>query len=217
MLTSRQVQDKSAAIRNTIKAIVAQLDSWTSDQRDLETRRRTASASFPRGLTDRRDTAQHRARTAIGTHNLQDPPCELCGSTLHLSDECDLLEREPAEQVTSQTTALIREDPATSIHRAIVHRLYLEACTLYKLVYPCFYSNQATTGESPASPDYLALAISQAVDDFRVIPGFCPIDIRNQRPGCCLIAQLYYSKAFSITFSEFCCRIADCLKEQHSE
>jgi hypothetical protein len=173
----------------------------------LATRRKAATASYPRGLTDRQDIARHRACAALGTQALRDPPCDLCGSLLHLSDECDFIERDAC-----QLLDVAPEDPAIGIHRAIVHRLYLEACNLYQLIYPLFYPGcRSTPAAVPTlvGPDYLQLAISHAVDDFLVIPGFCSIDIRHQRPGYCLVAQLYYSKVFPLTFGDFCCQIAD--------
>jgi hypothetical protein len=215
MLNNRQLQDRSTAIRNTIKAIIAQLDRWAVDQRGLERRRTEANSRYPRGFSDRQDIAQHRARTALNTQDLRDPPCDLCGSTLHLSDECDRIERKNSS---------VSEAPSTGIHRAIVHRLYLQACDLYRLVHPRFYPGPHVTQSTddnypvpPTGPDYLQLAISQAVEDFQVVPGFRPDDIRNQRPGCSSIAQLYYSKAFPLSFGDFCCRIGDHIEELVTE
>jgi hypothetical protein len=173
----------------------------------LITRCREANANYPRGLADRQDIAQFRARSALRTQGICDPPCQLCESTHHLSDECDYIARE---------THAISEDATTSIHHAIIHRLYLQTYDLYKLAHPRFFpGDQETTSEIyPASlpdyhDDYLDIAISLAVEDFRVLPGFRPDDIRNQHAGCSPIIQLYYSKAFPITFGDSCYRIAD--------
>jgi hypothetical protein len=212
MLNTRQIKDRSTAIRNTIKAIIAQLDRWAVDQQGLERRRAEANARYPRGLSDRQDIAQHRARTALQTQDLRDPPCDLCGSTVHLSDECDRIERVNPHNIS--------EDPSIGIHRAIVHRLYLQSCDLYRLVHPRFYPGPLV-GDSTediypvplTGPDYLQIAISKAVEDFQVVPGFRPDDIRGQRPGCSSIALLYYSKAFPLTFGDFCCRIGDRIEE----
>jgi hypothetical protein len=205
------IKHKTQTIRDTIKSIVAQLDRWETDQRDLERRRTTANASYPKGIADRQALAVHRAQQSQQVLDfIKDPPCDWCDSTGHLTDECDHVVREPGLKSNS-------EDPATGIHRAIVHRLYLQTCDLYSLLYPRFYpgprAKPPDIQEKPVGPDYLVLAISQAVEDFRVLPGFRPADIRNHRPGCSSITQLYYSKAFVINYGEFCDRVADSLEE----
>jgi hypothetical protein len=208
-MDSQTIKYKTRSIRDTIKAIVAQLDHWETDQREQERRRITANASYPKGVTDRQALAQHRAKTSLHTQHLFDPPCDLCGSTVHLSSECDTATKEgpKALEVTS-------ENPAIGIHRAIVHRLYIQACDLYRLLYPRFYPGPSTiedigvnelysvneifTSLPSSILDYLALAITKTVEDLRVLPGYSPDDIRHLRPGCSSITQLYYSKSFPI-------------------
>jgi hypothetical protein len=203
------IQNKTQNIRATIKSIVAQLDRWETDQRDLERRRTTANASYPQGISDRRSLAAHRARDSQHTLDLIDPPCNWCDSTGHLTDECDQVARETGLRSTS-------EDPAIGIHRAIVHRLYLQACDLYRILYPRFYPGprikpevEETLPVPLTGPDYLVLAIDQAVADFRLVSGCRPTDIRDILPACSSITQLYYSKAFPISYGEFCWRVGD--------
>jgi hypothetical protein len=209
-MNKKVIQYKTRTIRDTIKSIIAQLDRWETDQRELERRRISANASYPKGLTDRQALAVHRAQQSQDTLELIDPPCDWCDSTSHLTGECDRIARDSGLISTS-------EDPAIGIHRAIVHRLYLQTCDLYHILYPGFYP-----GPSPAKseveetlsipltgPNYLTLAVELAVEDFRVLPGFSPTDIRNQRPACSAITQLYYSKAFVISYGDFCIKVAD--------
>jgi hypothetical protein len=117
--------------------------------------------------------AQHRARTTLQTHGLQDPPCGICGSITHLTDECDLVEKEGRTQTTP-------EDPSLGIHRAILHRLYLQVCDLYRLSYPKHCPGTRPVVDSgPLKPDYFQLGISQAVADLHLLPGIHPQDIRQ--------------------------------------
>jgi hypothetical protein len=55
------------------------------------------------------------------------------------------------------------------------------------------------------------------MEDFHVLASFCPDNIRNQRAGCSPIIQRYYSKAFPITFGDFCYQIADSVETLLSE
>jgi hypothetical protein len=221
-MDSQTIKYKTRSIRDTIKAIFAQLDHWETDHEwEQERRRITANASCPKGVTDRQALAQHQAKNSLHTQHLFDPHCDLCGSTVHLSSECDIATKEgpKALEVTS-------ENPAIGIHRAIVHRLYIQACDLYQLLYPRFYPgpsaiqdigvnglysvNEIYTSLPSSVSDYLTLAITETVEDFRVLPGYSPNGIRHLRPGCSSITQLYYSKkSFPISYGEFCSRVAD--------
>jgi hypothetical protein len=78
------------AIYRSIKATVAQLDHWDHDQRVQERRRLSANANHPNGILDRQALAQYRARLSKGMLDLIDPPCDLCGSSKHLTDKCHL-------------------------------------------------------------------------------------------------------------------------------
>jgi hypothetical protein len=217
-MSKNVIQYKTQTIRDTIKSIVAQLDRWETDQRALEKRCTSANASYPKGVIDRQALAIHRAQLSQRTSpDLTDPPCDWCDSTGHLSDECDRVARDSGLISTS-------EDPAIGIHRAIVHRLYLQTCDLYCILYPRFYPGPKPKPETEEKlpvpfigPDYLALAITQAAEDFRVLPGYRPSDIRNLRPGCSSVTQLYYSKAFVVSYSEFCSRVADSVEESYVE
>jgi hypothetical protein len=100
------------------------------------------------------------------------------------SDFLDAIQREiqedrlcyPVQQVSSQ----ISEDPSLGIYQAIIHHLYLQTCDLYRLPHPRFYPGPQTKAikteevyPSPLTgPVYRSLAISAAVEEFRVIPGF---------------------------------------------
>jgi hypothetical protein len=208
MSQQQRLQVKTQVIRDTIKAVVAQLDCWETDKREQDIRRAKANARYPRGTADRQALAQHRARTTLQTHGLQDPPCNLCGSVVHLTDEYDSVVREGRTQADP-------EDPSIGIHRAILHRLYLQVCDLYRLSYPnhCPSSRPIADGPSEA-PDYLRLGISQAVADLFLLPGLHPQDIRQRHSSSFAICQLYYSKAFPVGFTNFCEQVATSF-EQH--
>jgi hypothetical protein len=208
MDNNRSINSRTRIIRDSIKSIIAQLDRWEEDRQTRERRRKEANVKYPNGLADRQAIARFRAKNALGTQKLSDPPCDRCGSNIHLTDECDIVAQEVGQRDFKE------EDPSVGIHRAIVHRLYLQACDLYRLLYPSFYPDPIPL---VAGPDYLSLAISQAVDDFRLLPGFRPADVRHQRSSCSSVAQLYYSKVFPISFGDFCVRIADSLEEQSSD
>jgi hypothetical protein len=164
MASEQQViRREQQSIRRSIKATIAQLDHWDNDQRELERRRTTANANYPNGVLDRKTLAQHRARVSQGTLDLLDPPCTLCSSRKHLTDECHLETRD-GQVVTREESSL--EDPANGIHRAIVHRLHSHACDLYHLLYPRFYpgaqeTQKVTLEETQpvpqTGPDYLVL------------------------------------------------------------
>jgi hypothetical protein len=210
-----RIQKKSQTIRDTIKAIVAQIDCWEPDLQEQEIRRLKANNRFPRGSVDRHALAQHRARTTLNTHGIQDPPCALCHSTTHLTDECHLVAKEASLRPTT-------EDSTTSIHRAIIHRLYLQACGLYNLLYPRFFSAiQSDFQEIIAAPiassgeilNYVELGISQASADLRLLPGLHPDSVRTRHSASSSICQLYYSKAFPLSFEAFCNQVASRLEE----
>jgi hypothetical protein len=64
-----------------------------------------------------------------------------------------------------------------------------------------------------AGTDYQEIAISGAFEDFRVLPGFRPDEIRKQSPACTPIVQLYYRKAFPLHFGAFYSLIAERIEE----
>jgi hypothetical protein len=78
---------KTQIIRDSIKSIVGQLDHWEEDRQKRENRRKEANNKYPNGLANRQALAWFRAKNALGTRHLTDPPCSSCGSKLHLSDE----------------------------------------------------------------------------------------------------------------------------------
>jgi hypothetical protein len=213
-MTQQAIRREQETIYRSIKATVAQLDHWDNDQRVQERRRVIANANYPNGVLDRQTLAQHRARVSQGTLDLIDPQCTLCGSLEHLTDECHLEIRNG--QVVQRAEESNKEASATAIHRAIVHRLYSQSCELYALLYPLFFQRVTVALEEQVDSDYQALAISGAVEDFRLVSSFRPSDIRDIAPGCSSITQLYYSKAFSLTYGEFCCQIADRVERSHS-
>jgi hypothetical protein len=205
-----QTQNSRAEIlRRGIKATVVQLDRWESDQLAQDKRREKANSRFPHGVKDRRVLARH---LAVGSSESGAPYCDFCDASGHLSYEC---------QVTQDIPDLLKtvsEKPSTGIHRAIVHRLYLQACELYRSSYPLFYPGaveESSVGQDQVPvdpciyPDYFSLAVGQAVEDFRACPGIEPSDIRRQHSASLTIARLYYSKSFAVNFSEFCDLIAD--------
>jgi hypothetical protein len=220
----QRLKTEAKSIRSAIKATIIQLDSWDKDKEEGDKRRKAENARFPNGLQDRLNLARFRASTSGVKANLSaGSSCEYCESTLHSTEECeDTSDAEDSGDAGERTS---REDPSTGIHRAIVHRLYLQSCDLYLLLYPRVYpgpprnsSAQAESYPVPSTaPDYLALSLTQAVEDFRVTPGFSTSDIRRQREGCVSIALLYYSKAFPIHFDVFCHRVADQLESVKSE
>ena len=118
------------------------------------------------------------------------------------------------------------EDPSTAgIHRAIVHCLYLNLCELYINNHPRFYTGPKLpqTAEPqviypvplPDGPGYLAIAVSQASTDLQGTVDLS--DIRKHAILCSPICRVYYSKAFPISFSEFCHKVADHFEEIDSD
>ena len=215
----QSLKNEAKSIRSAIKATVVQLDSWDKDKEERDERRAAENARYPHGFQDRLALARFRARTSSIKANLAvGSSCEYCESTSHSTEECDRVSDE--DELEEEIKLSPAEDPSTGIHRAIVHRLYLQTCDLYLLLYPKVYpgpprdrpARAEVHAVPPTGPDYLSLALSQAVEDFRVTPGFSPSDIRRQREGCTSIALLYYSKAFPIHFDVFCHRVADQLE-----
>jgi hypothetical protein len=212
---SMQSQNTQALlIRRGIKATVGQLDRWESDQLALQQRRELANSRFPHGVKDRLALARHRA----GSGKNGPPYCDFCDASGHSTDPCQVSQD---IVVSSETES---ENPTTAIHRAIVHRLYLQACDLYRSSYPLFYLGAAgeesigdPTKEVPAAsltcPDYFALSIDYAVEDFKASSGVTPSDIRQQQSNGLSTVQLHYSKSFPVNFSEFCDLIANRLED----
>ena len=203
--------NRSKIIRSGIKASVAQLDRWVQDQTDQALRQTVDNARYPNGFTDRLIHARHLARRGVRqTDNAGDLYCQFCDSGAHSTETCDITQA-PRERLETAP-----EDPSVGIHRAIVHRLYLQACDLYRLLYPRFYPGPQPRAFQPeevypvplTGPDYLILAVNQAAEDLQASPFISPSDIRRQLIGCTQIIQLYYSKSFPSNFSEFCHRVA---------
>jgi hypothetical protein len=144
---------------------------------------------------------------------LTDLPCALCHSTAHLSDECGLIERAAIPST---------EAPANSILRAIVHRLFLSVTALREFhlgprVPRIEHQEPYDLDPAKETPDYLASAIRQCVDDFLAFPNITSTDIRNQHPGCLLILQLYHSKAFAHSFEQFREIVAVLVEQRRAE
>jgi hypothetical protein len=222
---SSDVNSKALSIRSSIKAAVAQLDQWDGLQIKQRQSRLASNARF-RSFDERLAISKHRAKQSF-PFQVGDPVCDTCDSPFHstvscdVSDVLDALEREEQLNSTSVAQVQVHEDPSSGIQRAIIHRIYLDACSLYRLLHPRFYPGvQLKQFEPPevfpvplSGPDYLAIAISQASSDFQSLPFVSSSDIRDQSASCSVIAQLYYSKAFPLTFGDFCERIADSVEE----
>ena len=216
------MQNRSKVIRSGIKASIGQLDSWDQAQIEQARKRQVANSRFPHGLQDRLALARHRAsqstetpRENVGESNY----CYFCDSGNHSTADCNVTHiiTDPVESAS--------ENPSEGIHRAIVHRVYLQGCELYRLLYPRWYPGpEPKTSEKEevfpvptTGPDYFSIAIIQAVEDLKSIPGVSPSDIRKQKSSCTSLVQLYFSKAFPLNFSGFCDRVADKLEENLEE
>jgi hypothetical protein len=222
MLTnSSAVNSKALSIRSNIKAAIAQLDQWDALQVSQRRRRLASNARF-RSFDERLAVSKHRAKQTF-PFQVGDPVCDTCDSPFHSTGSCDVSDvldaLEHEDQINSTSGAQVHEDPSSGIQRAIIHRVYLEACSLYRLLHPRFYPGVQPRFEPAevfpvplSGPDYLSIAISQASSDFLSLP-FGSSDIRNQSASCSVIAQLYYSKAFPIAFGDFCERVADTVEE----
>ena len=111
-----------------------QLDSWDKDKEERDERRAAENARYPHGFQDRLALARFRARTSSIKANLAvGSSCEYCESTSHSTEECDRVSDE--DELEEEIKLSPAEDPSTGIHRAIVHRLYLQTCDLYLLLY----------------------------------------------------------------------------------
>jgi hypothetical protein len=113
-----------------------------------------------------------------------------------------------------------------TLNRGIIHRLYLATCSLYRLQHPRFYPGPQERVEPSqvfpvpllTGPDYLRLAISQAAEDYQALPSVSPSTIRQANlHSCSVVGHLYYSKAFPLTFTDFCDRVADCVAAAEAE
>jgi hypothetical protein len=189
---------KASQIRSTIKSIVAQLDQWDENHRRLLHHSLIADETAG-GRAPRLALAQRRARTALGTQDLHDPPCKDCGATGHLASECHY--------------SYTEEAPSTSIHRSIVHRLFAQVCDLYRLLYPKFYQGPTTltiateavqSSLAPVTgPDYQEIAVSRAAQSLVCIPGLNQELESRRRTIVDASVYLFYSLAFPLELSEF--------------
>jgi hypothetical protein len=208
---SRRASKRASEIRTTLKSCLSQLDNWESSQTKLANHRAVSLVTLG-SQAERVREAQHRARTALGTHGLQEPPCQVCGCTNHLpSDECSLDEPEAPQSLS--------ENPSDGIHRGILHRAYLGVCELYLLQHPRFFPGPVSEHQPSkeglvlpvplTGPDYQAIAISQAAAELLIYPGFDLETKEHQTLGIIALAKFYYSKAFPLTFTIFVERVTD--------
>ena len=216
---SSLINNKATSLRSNIKAAIAQLDQWDALQDKQRASRQAAKARY-RNFADRLAVAKYRAKQSFPSLP-SDPLCDHCESPFHLTNDCDIadtleaLEREDQLELTSTSQVSTLEDPSAGIHRSIIHRLYLNVCELYAVHHPRFYTGPKLPKTEPqvvypvplAGPDYLTIAISQASTDLQGIVDSS--DIRKHTISCSPICRLYYSKAFPISFSEFCHKVAD--------
>ena len=213
------LDNRSKNILSSVKATVAQLESWDLDQARLLRQRLAANASYPGGFSDRLDLTRHRLAqnstvASPGERGLTlEPYCHFCDSATHDTKNCISQKRHNPQEIDT-------EDPALGIHRAIVHRLYLHACDLYHRLYPGFYpepseekfhSSKENYRVPPSIPNYLALAITQAGQELQEIPGFEPSRARLEphHPVISTVVGLYYSKSFPISYVEFCRKVSE--------
>jgi hypothetical protein len=218
-MTQRSQERQATQIRTNIKAAVAQLDSWILTQANLRRQRIEAIASSG-GHQQRRLQARSIAVSSQGTQFIEDPPCDLCGSSDHLSDECDFIAVEASSQVSF-------EDPSTGIHRSIVHRVYSLASDLYRLHHPRFYPGPAvsTLVNTDAyllpvplvGPDYQEIGISRSVA-FLVASSttrdYLSASFLRQRSIVDAVALPYYSAAFPLDYISFRDRVQESLSEE---
>lgn len=207
-------------IRSNIKAAVAQLDSWNIAQAEFHRRRVEANAVLG-GRRRRVAEAIHRAKASQGTQLIEDPPCDICGSTSHLGDECDRI----AVESTAEGTF---EEPATGIHRSIVHRVYVLASELYLLHHPRFFPGPTTDTLASSDayllpvpltgPDFQELALSQAVTTFLASSSaecYFTSSFLLQRALVDSVAVPYHSAAFVLDFPSFRDVIQERLSSEH--
>jgi hypothetical protein len=207
-MNHREKERAARQIRSSIKAIVAQLDSWNSDQREL---RLTRDAANEQSGGRRQRLAESRALACAsqGTQFVQDPPCATCGSSSHLSEECDFIAVESNDNEGGDLS------PASSIHRGIVHRLYVQSLDLYRLSYPRYYpgpSDEVLVAEildtSPVPlivPDYQAIALSKATSVFLSLSAnwVQRPTVRDQQALLDQVIQPFHSAAFPLDFLSF--------------
>jgi hypothetical protein len=193
-------EEGARCIRKSIIAGCKSLDSWEADYLLREEKRKKANARHANGFAGRLADARHVAKSAY-------PQSQGIEEVL-----------DPTEVLQVRT----HENPSRGIHRAIIHKIYVEIGCLYKLSYPRFYPGRhdllTRQGEEVlpvplTGPDYLTLAVTESAGDLQASSGHRPSDIRSQRPDCLPILRLYFSKSFPITFSEFCSRVADQLED----
>jgi hypothetical protein len=213
-MSDRLRSHQATQIRTTIKAVVAQLDRWEEDQAYL-TERRISSNQVEGGRELRHLLAQARARQALGTVGLSEPPCEYCNSSDHLPEDCPLVPRAAA--------VVFEEEPATGIHRGIVHRLFAKASELYSLLYPRFYQGLGFTVVASevqevlpvplTGPDYQVIAIRRAARAIEVVG--LPSTPREHLLATRLIGHRFYSDAFPLDFDVFLDRVYEYHAEAH--
>jgi hypothetical protein len=226
IVSSPMENRRSRSLLSSVKATVGQLDSWDRDQAAQAIRRRAANSRFPGGFSDRQILTRFRLTPATlrcPSEAAVEPDfyCNFCDESGHSATECDNRFEE------ARVHEAAAEDPSRGIHRAIVHRLYLHACDLYRSLYPRFYPGPEERPSLPediypvplTGPDYLVLAIHQTASDLQGIPGFQACHARTPRrhPGTAAIAGLYYSKAFPISYTDFCCRVANKVEQDFEE
>ena len=211
---------KATQIRTNLKAAIAQLDSWNGVQANFRQQRDAANASSIGGHHQRRLEARNRAIISQGTQLIKDPPCNLCGSSNHLSDECDFIAVAASSQVAF-------EDPSVGVHRGIVHRVYSLASDLYRVHHPRFHPGPSVSTFSNTEayllpvplvgPDYQEIGIAQAVTsllDSASELNYLSVSFLRQRAIVDPVAQAYHSAAFPLDYSEFRDRIQELLSEQ---
>lgn len=201
----RERDKRASQLRTNIKSAVAQLDDWNSSQANL-LRRRNESIVSSGGRRQYLNEARSRACASQGTEFLQDPPCTLCGSKAHLSDECDF--------IAVQSNDRSFEKPSSGIHRSIIHRLYTDTSALYKLFYPRSFpalkedSSIAPLAcalpEPPSNPDYQEIGILRAVKLLTTLSSTGePLSFLQERALVDQIAQPFHSAAFPLDYTEF--------------
>jgi hypothetical protein len=224
---------QATSFRTTIKSVVAQLDNWDKDLIAQRKKREANNLQFA-SFEDRLRIAKYQAKLAFPSKP-GDPLCDNCESPFHSSDHCDILDTlnsvraldilESVEVEAHHPNTSTEEDPQVGIHRGIIHRLYLATCSLYRLQHPRFYPGPQERVEPSqvfpvplTGPDYLRLAISQAAEDYQALPSVSPSTIRQANlHSCSVVGHLYYSKAFPLTFTDFCDRVADCVAAAEAE
>ena len=147
-----------------------------------------------------------------------------------MTEDCDInntleaLEGEDQLESTSTSQVPTQKDPSTGIHQAIVHCLYLNVCELHLNNHPRFYTGPKLPKTEPqeiyplplSGPDYLAIAVRQASTDFQGTTVDSP-DIWKYHISSSPICRLHYSKAFPLSFGEFCHKVTGYLGKSDSE